>query len=345
MKRFQWILSASCVLYLAEAEMEEGSRCIFPFKYKGKNYSTCIPNNHTQLWCATTPDYDRDEKWRECIEQDLLNPPVFDPSLATNITVTRGGNATLPCVIKNLLNRQITWQKVGLPFPLTVADKTFISDERFSVQNPRSDEWNLVIRLVTNSDMGVYQCKIVTRTLSLVREVTLNIRASRDGPILTTMTQLEEGLTFHELRQGESLQIACNTTNVGYRRGQLQYVDHNLIIWYKDGQMVDSNTKTGILIVNNVKDEVARSELHIENVNKKDAGIYACISKEKTIAKFNVNLKRSDLKMPGDQPPREDLLKKEMRNRSSSIMYLHEHQVSLILSLTLFVHLVQFLSS
>ncbi|KAJ7313793.1 hypothetical protein JRQ81_005494 [Phrynocephalus forsythii] len=42
--------------------------CVFPFIYKQKSYSSCTKAGNIQLnlWCATTANYDRDRKWKNC---------------------------------------------------------------------------------------------------------------------------------------------------------------------------------------------------------------------------------------------------------------------------------------
>ena len=44
----------------------KGAFCVFPFKYKGKIYNSCTKEDHNQLWCATTNDYDKDKRWGNC---------------------------------------------------------------------------------------------------------------------------------------------------------------------------------------------------------------------------------------------------------------------------------------
>lgn len=64
-----------------------GSSCYYPFIYKGKSYYTCIVVDYDSRkpWCATSPDYDRDRKWGECIIYPYIR--------------TTGGNAgAQPCV-------------------------------------------------------------------------------------------------------------------------------------------------------------------------------------------------------------------------------------------------------
>ncbi|XP_006264642.3 cation-independent mannose-6-phosphate receptor [Alligator mississippiensis] len=45
---------------------EKGELCVFPFKYKDKNYEECITDGEGKPWCSTTKDYDRDGKWGFC---------------------------------------------------------------------------------------------------------------------------------------------------------------------------------------------------------------------------------------------------------------------------------------
>ena len=40
---------------------------MFPFKYKGNYYYECITLDFNFPWCATTADYDKDQKKGSCI--------------------------------------------------------------------------------------------------------------------------------------------------------------------------------------------------------------------------------------------------------------------------------------
>lgn len=50
---------------------KENECCVFPFMYKGERHFTCLSSLINNDWCATTPDYDTDEKWGECLEGDI----------------------------------------------------------------------------------------------------------------------------------------------------------------------------------------------------------------------------------------------------------------------------------
>ncbi len=42
--------------------------CVFPFKYKQKYYYECVTFEDRNPWCATTFDYDADNKWGYCAD-------------------------------------------------------------------------------------------------------------------------------------------------------------------------------------------------------------------------------------------------------------------------------------
>ncbi|XP_068926465.1 cation-independent mannose-6-phosphate receptor [Petaurus breviceps papuanus] len=47
-------------------ETEQGDPCVFPFIYHGRSYDDCIREDKTKPWCATTGNYDLDQKWGYC---------------------------------------------------------------------------------------------------------------------------------------------------------------------------------------------------------------------------------------------------------------------------------------
>ncbi|KAM4626583.1 lymphocyte antigen 75-like [Discoglossus pictus] len=49
-----------------------GKPCELPFLYEGKVYHDCINHvNESRAWCATTYNYDTDQKWGDCIKSDI----------------------------------------------------------------------------------------------------------------------------------------------------------------------------------------------------------------------------------------------------------------------------------
>ena len=70
---------------------------------------------------------------------------------------------------------QVTWQVKGAQYPLTVSTFSFLSNGKFSVEHDNDYEWNLRIEPVDVSHSGIYQCRVTTQTMLLVREIKLTV--------------------------------------------------------------------------------------------------------------------------------------------------------------------------
>uniref|UniRef100_A0A3P9PGX6 Matrix metalloproteinase-9 n=1 Tax=Poecilia reticulata TaxID=8081 RepID=A0A3P9PGX6_POERE len=62
----------------------EGDACHFPFVYQGTVYNSCTSQGRgdVKLWCATTDNYDRDQRWGFCPTRDTavtMTSPDGDP--------------------------------------------------------------------------------------------------------------------------------------------------------------------------------------------------------------------------------------------------------------------------
>lgn len=84
------------------------------------------------------------------------NDPYIDGDELVN--ATRGKSISMTCIVHNLKSYKITWYFKGT---LLALDQTRIkNDKRYSIQNPRPNEWKLIIDSVEASDEGHYSCRL-----------------------------------------------------------------------------------------------------------------------------------------------------------------------------------------
>ncbi|KAJ8921359.1 hypothetical protein NQ315_002974 [Exocentrus adspersus] len=117
---------------------------------------------------------------------DQLLAPEFDDILLREIYARTGQTLLLPCTVKNLGNKVVSWIRSKDLHILTSGRLTFSGDSRFeSVHSDSSgDFWGLRIRGVYVSDSGQYECQVNTEPkMSLaiklsVAEINLGIDSS-----------------------------------------------------------------------------------------------------------------------------------------------------------------------
>ncbi|KOB78771.1 putative limbic system-associated membrane protein [Operophtera brumata] len=98
----------------------------------------------------------------------LYTGPYFDPSAPNNITTQLGTHAYLPCKVRQLSNKSVSWIRRRDAHILTVDRFTFIADERFQAfLVEATDTWTLQVKYVQARDAGVYECQKINYILTL----------------------------------------------------------------------------------------------------------------------------------------------------------------------------------
>ncbi|CAG7692176.1 unnamed protein product [Allacma fusca] len=186
----------------------------------------------------------------------LYTGPYFDTSTPTNITAQLGTHAFLPCKVKQLGNKSVSWIRKRDSHILTVDRYTFIADERFQVLH-NGDTWTLQIKYVQSRDAGMYECQ-VTSEPKMSHFVQMEV-------VVPQTKILGESDLF--VKSGSTVQIRCIITQ------SLEQPAY--IFWYHDGgrvvnlfgkhqsvERVTSDTTIGILV--------------IKSTEKRDSGNYTC---------------------------------------------------------------------
>ncbi|KAI5692788.1 hypothetical protein M8J75_001253 [Diaphorina citri] len=89
------------------------------------------------------------------------NMPVFDNTEITNVTAQLGTTAFLPCRVRNLGERAVSWVRRRDWHILTSGVLTYTNDARFQViHTDGSDDWNLQIKFLQKRDNGTYECQV-----------------------------------------------------------------------------------------------------------------------------------------------------------------------------------------
>ncbi|XP_068213714.1 junctional adhesion molecule-like [Palaemon carinicauda] len=195
----------------------------------------------------------------------LYSGPYFPSPKPQNITVHQNTIAYLPCAVKQLGDRSVSWVRQKDADILTVDRYTFVRDERLSVVYiPDTETWTLVIKYVQERDAGTYECQISTEPkMSLL--VYVNV----------IVPQVEVvGAVDKYVRKGSTAKMECLVSST------VQLPDY--IFWYHSGQRlleydhprvkftVSKNSKKG----NKMS---ITSSLVITDAVSSDEGNYTCL--------------------------------------------------------------------
>lgn len=195
------------------------------------------------------------------------NPPKNFTVRETNVTVQIGSHAYLPCHIRRLLNKPVSWVRVRDDHILTVDQTTFIADQRFQSLFKGESEftWSLQIKYVSEADMGWYECQVSTEPKMSAR-VYLKVVVPRTELI---------GDHNRFVKAGSKVALHCIV------RGSLEPPSY--IIWFQGAKQIMNDNKQGWFMQidrnifgNHTDQQNTIGSLIIPYVKKKDSGNYTC---------------------------------------------------------------------
>ncbi|XP_076262187.1 lachesin-like isoform X2 [Rhynchophorus ferrugineus] len=190
----------------------------------------------------------------------LYTGPYFDPTTTTNITTQLGTHAYLPCKVKQLGNKSVSWIRKRDAHILTVDRYTFIADDRFQAFLVEStDTWTLQVKYVQARDAGQYECQVSTEP-KMSHFITLNV-------VVPKIEILGESDMF--VKMGSAVQLKCVITQ--------SLEEPAYIFWYHDGERVLKYDKNAIDIkLDQEGPDTTVSTLIIFHTNPEDSGNYTC---------------------------------------------------------------------
>ncbi|XP_046399959.1 hemicentin-1-like [Ischnura elegans] len=190
----------------------------------------------------------------------LYTGPYFDPTVPTNITTQLGTHAYLPCKVKQLGNKSVSWIRRRDAHILTVDRYTFIADERFQAFHVEAtDTWTLQVKYVQARDAGQYECQVSTEP-KMSHFVTLNV-------VVPKIEIMGESDIY--VKTGSTVNLKCVITQ--------SLEEPAYIFWYHDGERVlnyDRDAKD--IRVERVSADTTIGTLIIYSGRREDSGNYTC---------------------------------------------------------------------
>lgn len=191
--------------------------------------------------------------------------PYLEGHGTTNITTQIGTHAYLPCKVKQLGNKSVSWVRVRDGHILTVDRSLFIADERFQALKQPDKFWTLQIKYVQARDAGVYECQVSTEP---------KVSARVHLQVVVPRTELV-GDTDRYVKAGSTVVLRCIV------RGALEPPSY--IIWYHGAQQLIAENRRGLRMQIDKGVPEAEGEaqstigsLIIESTKKRDTGNYTC---------------------------------------------------------------------
>lgn len=190
----------------------------------------------------------------------LYTGPYFDPTTTTNITTQLGTHAYLPCKVKQLGNKSVSWIRRRDAHILTVDRYTFIADDRFQAFLVDStDTWTLQVKYVQARDAGQYECQVSTEP-KMSHFITLNV-------VVPKIEIIGEAEVY--FKTGSKVNLKCVITQ--------SLEEPAYIFWYHDGERVLEYDRRAIDIsMERVGADTTVSTLSVFYAKPENSGNYTC---------------------------------------------------------------------
>ncbi|KAG7206661.1 hypothetical protein KM043_000337 [Ampulex compressa] len=210
--------------------------------------------------------------------------PVFEPT-AANVSAFVGQTVYLPCRVRNLGDKVVSWMRSKDLHILTSADFAFSSDKRFGPQHtPGSDAWTLRLDSARKTDSGKYECQVNTEP-KIMYAVQLSVRDpdkpegydephsqqtrisyESTAPVAAIMGPREQ-----RVPSGSTITLRCVVLSP-YQTRPIRGVQ-----WLRDNKLLTFQAARGGINVETERGSARTvSELTLATVTLNDVGKYSC---------------------------------------------------------------------
>ncbi|KAF5299297.1 hypothetical protein FQA39_LY02470 [Lamprigera yunnana] len=221
--------------------------------------------------------------WKDTKERSLV--PEFDDLPLKEIQARTGQTVLLPCTVRNLGDKVVSWIRTKDLHILTSATVTFSADNRFeSVSSSQTNFWGLRVRGVRVTDSGRYECQVNTDPkMSLaINLIVLDILKTQDNFHFSnkwTHTALIKGPSEVYVKVGTPITFTCeiSTSSPAWKTPATQSAAQRHIHWFHDGKQLSfDSVRGGISVETDYRDLNSVSRLRVAEVSPQDTGTYTC---------------------------------------------------------------------
>ncbi|KAL7728971.1 hypothetical protein ACLKA6_019809 [Drosophila palustris] len=208
----------------------------------------------------------------------VLVEPYLDGFATSNVTTQIGTHAYLPCRVKQLGNKSVSWIRLRDGHILTVDRAVFIADQRFLALKQPDKYWTLQIKYVQARDAGTYECQVSTEP---------KVSARVQLQVVVPRTEIL-GEPDRYVKAGSNVVLRCIV------RGALE--PPTFIMWYHGAEQLaaDSRRHRTQLDPNlpeaNGEGQSTIGSLIIESAKKRDNGNYTCSPSNSPSATVTLNI-------------------------------------------------------
>ncbi|OXU19898.1 hypothetical protein TSAR_003381 [Trichomalopsis sarcophagae] len=197
--------------------------------------------------------------------------PYIDSRNMTNVTVQLNTHAYLPCKVRQIGNKSVSWVRTRDDHILAVDRTIFIADDRFQSHfYDKTNTWSLLVKYAQKRDEGEYECQISTEP-KLSHTVRLIVIADANGEkTKIAVPQIEIlGDKDRYVKTGSTVILQCVVKN------SLEIPFY--VFWlHQERQLFDRKGKMNIQtkLIDGTND--TSSNLTIHNAGPEDSGNYTC---------------------------------------------------------------------